>query len=345
MTGAISGVGPVVKLGSGRLTSDTSYDVSTVGDLRLNGATRRFRRVETQRVETETHAIRGSLGHGICNTARMYRFLRYVPKNHLSRTVGRLVHARFPRPIARRLVRWFANAYEIDVDAAGKQAHEYPSIGHFFIRDLREGLRPIESDFVSPVDGTLRNYGTVSGGRLEQIKGKTYTLARFLGDESHARRYENGLYFNLYLSPQDYHHVHAPAGDAIVRSVHIPGKLWPVNDWSMANVDELFSVNERVVTYIDGPLGLVAVVMIGATNVGKISVVYDSFISNAGNVSRIVARDYDPPIDIAAGARLGTFHMGSSVVVLLEPGRVDLARVRLEAGKKVQYGAAVLDSR
>jgi len=30
------------------------------------------------------------------------------------------------------------------------------------------------------------------------------------------------------------------------------------------------------------------------------------------------------------------------VVVLVEPGRVDLGRVRLHAGKKVQYGAAIL---
>jgi phosphatidylserine decarboxylase len=98
-----------------------------------------------------------------------------------------------------------------------------------------------------------------------------------------------------------------------------------------------------VVTYIECHLGLVAVVMIGATNVGRISVVYDSFISNAG-AGTIVAREYEPPIDVAAGERLGTFHMGSSVVVLIEPGRVDLGRVRLEAGKKVQYGAAVLHS-
>src|SRR5687767_12604346 len=252
-----------------------------------------------------------------CNTPGVYRFLRYVPKNHLSRTVGRLVHARWPRPVARRLVRWFAKTYQIDVDAAAKPAHEYPSIGHFFIRDLRDGLRPIESDFVSPVDGTLRGFGAVTGGRLEQIKGKTYTVARFLGDEEFARRYENGAYFNLYLSPQDYHHVHSPAGGGIVRSVHIPGKLWPVNDWSMANIDELFSINERVVTYIESALGLVAVVMIGATNVGKISVVYDTFISNAGDADRTVSRNYEKPIDIAAGARLGTFHMGSSVVVLV----------------------------
>ena len=271
----------------------------------------------------------------------MYRYLRYVPKNHLSRLVGRIVHLPLPPPIARGLVRWFAGTYQIDVAAAGKAIEDYPSIGHFFIRDLREGLRPIEGPFVSPVDGVLRNFGTITDGRLEQIKGKSYTLAGFLGDEANARRYESGAFFNLYLSPQDYHHVHSPVGGRITRSVHIPGKLWPVNDWSIAHVDELFSVNERVITYIDGKLGLVAVVMIGATNVGKMSVVYDSFISNT-NADKTVARDYAPPIPIAAGSRLGTFHMGSSVVVLIEPGRIDPSRVRLQAGKKVQYGAAVL---
>jgi phosphatidylserine decarboxylase len=261
----------------------------------------------------------------------LYRYLRYVPKNRLSRLVGRIVHARLPGPLARRLVRWFAGTYQIDVDVAGRPIEEYPSIGHFFVRDLREGLRPIEGDFVSPVDGVLRNFGPVLDGRLEQIKGKTYTLLSFLGD-----------WFNLYLSPQDYHHVHSPVGGSITRSVHIPGKLWPVNDWSLQNVDDLFSINERVVTYVQGSFGLVAVVMIGATNVGKISVSYDSFISNTFGTQAPASRNYDPAVPIAAGDRLGTFHMGSSVVVLVEPGHLDLARVRLERGKKVHYGAAIL---
>jgi phosphatidylserine decarboxylase len=276
----------------------------------------------------------------------MYRYLRYVPKNRLSRAVGRLVHARLPRPIARKLVHWFASTYQIDVDAASQEIHHYPTIGHFFTRDLREGLRPIESDFVSPVDGTLRNFGLIEGFRLEQIKGKTYTLDRFLGDDQDAQRYVNGAFFNLYLSPQDYHHIHSPVNGGIVKSVHIPGKLWPVNDWSLANIEELFSINERVVTYIDAAeLGRVAVIMVGATNVGKISVVYDSFVSNAYGAEKRVTRNYDPPFNISAGQRLGTFHMGSSVVVLLEPGRIDVGRVRLQAGHKVQYGAAVLHSK
>ncbi len=273
----------------------------------------------------------------------MYRYLRYVPKNHLSRTIGRLMHVRWPKPIARRLVHWFANTYQIDVDEAEHPHHHYPSIGHFFIRDLREGLRPIEGELVSPVDGTLRGCGIVTDGRLEQIKGKTYTVASFLGDDELARRYDAGVFFNLYLSPQDYHHVHSPVGGGITKSVHIPGMLWPVNDWSMANINELFSVNERVVTYVESSYGLVAVVMIGATNVGKISVAYDSFISNVSRATP-ATRSYDPAVPIGPGDRLGTFHMGSSVVVLLEPGRIDLSRVRLEAGKKVRYGEAVLHS-
>lgn len=268
----------------------------------------------------------------------MYKYLRYVPKNHLSRVIGRLVHARLPRPVARRLVRWFAGTYEIDVDAAGKPLHDYPSIGHFFTRDLREGLRPIEGEFVSPVDGTLRNFGVIANGRLEQVKGKTYTLERFLSDEDNASRFENGFFFNFYLSPQDYHHVHSPVGGSIVRSVHIPGKLWPVNDWSLAHIDELFSINERVVTYIDGAMGRVAVVMVGATNVGKISVAYDSFLSNVTGTKKAVTRNYSPPLPTRPGDRLGTFHMGSSVVVLLEPGRINAAGVPVAAKTKVRYG-------
>ena len=272
----------------------------------------------------------------------VYRFLRYVPKNHLSRLAGGLMHVRFPRPIARRLVRWFADAYKIDVSAASRELEEYGSIGEFFTRDLREGLRPIESDFVSPVDGFLRNFGLVTDGKLEQIKGKTYTLDRFLGDETSARRYLGGAFFNLYLSPTDYHHIHSPVGGTIPASLHIPGKLWPVNDWSLANIDELFSINERVITYVDSHLGRVAVVMIGATNVGKISVTYDTFISNASGSPRKASRTYDPPVPIATGDRLGTFHMGSSVVVLVEPGKIDLEKVKLKAGTSVRYGQAVV---
>ena len=140
------------------------------------------------------------------------------PKGHTSEIVSTLESVMKRNPDHPGALHLYVHAVEASadpqrgVDAADREIHEYPSVGHFFIRDLREGLRPIEGNFVSPVDGVLRNYGVIADGRLEQIKGKTYTVARFLGDEGHARRYEQGAFFNLYLSPQDYHHVHSPVG-------------------------------------------------------------------------------------------------------------------------------------
>lgn len=274
----------------------------------------------------------------------MYRFLKFVPKNHLSRLVGRLVHTPLPRPVARRAVKWFARTFDIDVEAAAKPIHEYDSIGAFFVRDLKEGLRPIEGALVSPVDGTLRGFGSIEQGRLEQIKGKSYTLASFLSDEAWLPHFQDGFYFNFYLSPQDYHHVHSPVGGKVVRSVYIPGRLWPVNDWSLRSIENLFSVNERIVIYLETEEhGHVAVVMIGATNVGRMSVTFDTFVSNSRPRDRgAEIHDYRNPVVLNAGDRLGTFHMGSSVVVLFERGRIERDDAVVSPGDKVRYGQALV---
>lgn len=272
------------------------------------------------------------------------RFLRFVPKNHLSWLVGSLVHVPLPRFLATPLIRWFARTYGIDTSIASRGIEQYRSIGDFFTRDLRDGVRPIGDEPVSPVDGKLRDRGPVVDGRIVQVKGKTYPVAKFIGGDREAARYERGFFFNLYLSPRDYHHIHSPVSGNIVACTHIPGKLWPVNDWSIGAIEELFAINERVVVWIDTKdFGLVAVVMIGATNVGKISVTFDDVVSNTGR-RETAHREYEAPHPIEAGARLGTFHMGSSVVVLFERDRIDPARVIVEAGDSLVYGLPLLKS-
>ena len=56
---------------------------------------------------------------------------------------------------------------------------------------------------------------------------------------------------------------------------HIPGAFFPVNPMSVRNVAGLFSINERLVTYLDSDVGRVAVVAVAATGVGWITVAYD----------------------------------------------------------------------
>lgn len=273
----------------------------------------------------------------------MHGLLRYVPKNHLSRLVGGLVHVRLPRGLASFVIRRFARSYGVNLDEAEHPVEHYRSLGEFFTRNLKPGVRPIEGTFVSPVDGRLRDWGRVIDGRIPQIKGKTYGLEDFLGHDDIASTFDRGHFFNFYLSPRDYHHIHAPVRGLVARSVHIPGRLWPVNDWSLSSIDDLFSVNERVVTYLKSRMGVIAVVMIGATNVGKMSVTYDSFVTNVPpRATEVRRRDYASPVVLSAGARLGTFHMGSSVVVLVREGILSDDQIAVSAPSDVRMGQGLV---
>ena len=253
----------------------------------------------------------------------MFDLLRFIPKNHLSFLVGKLVSIPLPYPLSYWTVSTFARAFKIDLSDVQKPIKSFRCIGDFFIRDLKPGVRPTGKGLLSPIDGTLRSHGVVRGGSIEQVKGKNYTVSELLGDESRAERFRDGYFFNLYLSPQDYHRVHSPVAGSITASSYIPGKLWPVNDWALNTIDKLLAVNERVVIYIEGSFGFAALVMVGATNVGKISVTFDSWSSNS--LGRLLAplkgvetREYASPKSIELAGELGTFHMGSSVVLLLE---------------------------
>jgi phosphatidylserine decarboxylase len=51
-------------------------------------------------------------------------------------------------------------------------------------------------------------------------------------------------------------------------------------------------------------------------------------------------RDYETPIPVEKGQELGAFEMGSTVILLLEPGRAQLAP-RLVAGARVRVGEGI----
>ena len=70
---------------------------------------------------------------------------------------------------------------------------------------------------VSPVDGAVSEAGIVEGGECLQAKGLAFPVAALLGDAAEAGAFaEGGTFATLYLSPRDYHRVHAPLGGAIL---------------------------------------------------------------------------------------------------------------------------------
>lgn len=248
----------------------------------------------------------------------MYKILYFLPKNHLSHLMGILLHLPFPKPIRRYLIEGFVKAYKINMNEAERPIDTYRSIGDLFVRRLKPGVRPIHGNMVHPVDAVISQWGTITNQKLIQAKGKTYTAEDLLQSKAAAADFEGGLFITYYLCPTDYHRIHSPVNGEIYASTLIPGKLWPVNSWSVNTIKDLFSVNERVVSYIATNEGAkVAVVKVGATNVGKITLAYDDkIVSNTGG--NIKYKDYKPSIRITAGDELGAFHMGSTVVLLLD---------------------------
>jgi phosphatidylserine decarboxylase len=269
--------------------------------------------------------------------------LTVLPKNYLSFITGFFAHIPLPYPFNRYLNLWFVKRYKINMSEAEHTIDEYNSIGALFTRNLKVGSRQIGEQPISPVDGTVRTISKINSDHLEQIKGKDYSLATLLADETEASNFIDGTIANFYLAPHNYHQIHAPYSGRVTKRVHIPGTLWPVNDWSLHSIENLFSINERVVIYFSTPKGKVAVILVGATNVGCISLSFDSLITNQRpwELKKVDTMLFDQTnsCTMKAGDKLGTFHLGSTVIVLFDKNYSIENLYPLDwIGKEVQFG-------
>jgi phosphatidylserine decarboxylase len=279
----------------------------------------------------------------------MLRLLGRLPQGGLSRAFGAVADIPLPRPLRRAVLGSFARAVGADLSEAEHPLQMYPTLNQFFTRRLRPGVRrwPGSPEVAAcPVDGAAGQVGEITWGRIVQAKGRWYSAAELLADAEEARRFDGGAFATLYLSPRDYHRIHAPTDGVIAGATHVPGVLLPVNAAAVAHLPNLFARNERLICYIDGPLGRVAVVAVGAYNVGRISAAFDpawnappgrsAWVTNRPG-AREERRRYDPPVRVRQGDEVMTFHLGSTVILLFEPGRVDLDR-SLAAGNTVRLG-------
>lgn len=250
-----------------------------------------------------------------------------LPRKQFGRSVRQVVGWTGGGPLPRLAVKWFAQHYGVNLDEAELPLDAYPNLHSFFTRRLKESVRPVDQSpdvVVSPVDGVVSENGEIRDGQLTQVKGRNYPLVGLMGGEVEAAPFQGGTWITIYLSPRHYHRIHSPVAGDIVKYDHIPGELWPVNEPSVRSVPELFCVNERLTTYVrldDG--SEVAVIKVGAVGVGHISLSYAECRTNLAGQTR-TQKVFDPPIPVARGGELGTFELGSTVILVFPPGKVSL---------------------
>jgi phosphatidylserine decarboxylase len=246
----------------------------------------------------------------------------------LSRTVGWLADRRIPRPLRAPLYRSYARATGADLSEVRLPLQEHPSLGAFFVRRLKEGARPIDPDpqtLVCPVDGRVQSLCAIERGTLLQAKGRSYPVRDLLGGLD-VPQLEGGISWTIYLSPRDYHRIHAPERCKLVSSQWLDGSLYSVAPKVLAR-RRVLDVNERVALELQTVRGSIWLVLVGATNVGRMCVL---------GLGQGCNGKLRTPLPFERGAELARFEMGSTIVLLaprglasFQPGLQETQAVRL----------------
>jgi len=265
--------------------------------------------------------------------------MRLLPKSMLSSVMGWLVNAPCPRWVHQKSIAAFARRYAVHVDEAEKPLGEYASFAEFFSRKLKPGMRPVDADdlaIVSPVDGRVSQLGEMVDDQCIQAKGIWFSASKLLGSEEAARPFWGGSFITIYLSPRDYHRIHAPlAGD--IESLHyLPGQFWPVHPIAVRNKKALYAINERMALTLQTRMGKLALVAVGATCVGRIVTAFDKQATHEGKAAYV--KPYALPVK--KGEELMRFEMGSTVVLLFEKNAMRLEE-SLQPEEAVRMGQKI----
>jgi phosphatidylserine decarboxylase len=266
-----------------------------------------------------------------------------IPRRLLTRFIGWF--SRIENPIVRdmSIAAWTLFAGDLNLQEARKTT--FTSLHDCFIRELKDGSRPIDADprvLVSPCDGIVGACGSIRGTELLQAKGSAYALEALLGDARLVERYREGRYVTLRLTSNMYHRFHAPCACEVEEVTYISGDTWNVNPVALKRIARLYCENERAILHarLEGSSETVALVAVGAILVASIHL-------NVLDVPLNVK--YRGPNRIPCRARfekgdeLGYFHHGSTIIVIGTGGLEPCERVR--SGELVRMGEPLLRHR
>ena len=218
----------------------------------------------------------------------------------------------------------------------------YKTLNALFTRKLKQ-MRNFTLDgdkVISPCDALVTEAGNLEVNQALQIKGMRYSIDAFLGEhivKANRNRLKDGQYINFYLSPKDYHRYHIPINMQILKAVHIPGKLYPVNMPALNNIKNLFIENERVVLECISDNRLIYMVLVGALNVGKMELSFEPSIKTNSDISSPQVYEYDA-LYLNKGDDFGSFMMGSTIIFITEADTLDL---HVKASQSVRFGEVI----
>jgi phosphatidylserine decarboxylase len=266
-----------------------------------------------------------------------------LPRRWLTQFMGRFSKVENPlvRDASIALWKFFSG---LDLSEARKT--HFTSMHDCFIRELKAGLRPINTDpavLASPCDAIVGAHGAIAGTQVFQVKGFPYTLQDLLGEDANGGEWRDGYFVTLRLTSSMYHRFHAPQDCMVEAVTYFSGDTWNVNPIALRRIEKLFCKNERALlkTRIagDGPCSgqRIALVPVAAILVASIRL---HFLDVLLHLQYRGPRRLACHAAFAKGQEIGWFQHGSTIIVLAPRGFVLCEGLR--EGSVMRMGEALM---
>jgi phosphatidylserine decarboxylase len=247
-----------------------------------------------------------------------------------------LLTNRIPRRLATQFMGWFSRIelplvpeasiavwrFFTDLDLREARKTHFKSLHDCFVRELKEGARPIDRAtdiLVSPCDAIVGACGSIAGTRVYQAKGFPYALEDLLADEDLVEICRDGCYATLRLTSAMYHRFHAPHDCRVAQVIYMSGDTWNVNPIALKRVEQLFCKNERAVIpiHLTANGARVTLVTVAAILVASIRLhCLDSALDLRRRGANVIACDSH----FRKGDEMGWFEHGSTILVFAPKG-------------------------
>jgi phosphatidylserine decarboxylase len=267
-----------------------------------------------------------------------------------------LLTNRIPRRLATRFMGWFSQIEQplvrdatigiwrlfSELDLSDARKTQFHSLHDCFIRELKDGARPIDKDpsvLVSPCDAIVGASGNILDTDLFQIKGFPYALRDLLGDPELENAHRNGRYVTLRLTSGMYHRFHAPHDCRVEQVTYISGDTWNVNPIALRRIEKLFCKNERALlrTRLAATSHVVTLVPVAAILVASIRLHFlDALLDLKHRGPNIIACD----APLRKGEEMGWFQHGSTIILFTPDGFTLCENVR--EGTVIRMGQPLL---
>jgi phosphatidylserine decarboxylase len=263
--------------------------------------------------------LRGTLARIAAHEDINFLLTNRIPRRLATRLVGWL--SKIEQPLVRDISLWTWRLFS-DLDLSEAKTMRFRSLHDCFIRELKEGARPIDPDpaaLVSPCDAIVGASGPVAGTDVFQVKGFPYSLSDLLPDAETVEAYRDGVYVTLRLTASMYHRFHAPHDCRVESVTYISGDTWNVNPIALKRVEALFCKNERAVlrTRLCATGDRVALVPVAAILVASLRF---RFLGSDLDLRHAGPRTIPCDAALRKGEEMGWFQHGSTIIVLAPAG-------------------------